>query len=327
MSTELRIENESQTFPNRRIILELKSSRWSKPILINDKGNLCSIRVNIKRNYGGIDPQANISVCNLDQSVMKDFTTQYFAPLNPDIISVYAGYENLNSTTTDLPRIFQGTILWATPTTGRPDIWFSMTCNETFFGLTEPIFFSVAGTDTPANIVKEAAFICGQRLGMDKPIYGVDTSRLDAFYEAFPDEKSKYEFPIDFFYYGGTLGNFLARQVTDWNGMSATIMNGNIILAPSSADYNRVVAKNPPQWTISAKDNAMIDIPYPNATGVDLTTLFNPKIAPLDTFELDSKIFPVFNRFKYWVQTVEYDLTTREQAFYNKITARRGSVL
>lgn len=332
MNTGLKVQNESKEFPNRRIILKLEPStqpplKPKRPIWVNATGNLCSIRVNIRRNYGGIDPQANVSICNLEKSVMKEFMTQYFAPKNPSLVSIYAGYETLGAETTTLSRIFQGTVLWAAPTTGRPDVWFSMTCNENFFGIAQPICFGIYSVHTPAQIVEFASLECGNRLGLGRPVFDVDTSRLDAFYETFPDERAKYEFGITDFYFSNTFGNFLRTRAREWNGMSVTIMNGKIVLAPSTRDYNRMINVSQPKWTISSTKNVMIGIPSPNPTGVDLTTLFDPKLEPLDTFVLDSRIYPAFNHFKYWIQSVEYELTTREMAFYNKITARRGATI
>lgn len=336
--TTLPIENKSPQFPNRRIVVELTKSDGRK-FIVNETGDLCAVSVRIKRNYGGIDPQAQISICNIPPQVMKAFMTQYFAPENPDTISVYAGYEKVGSTATQLPLIFYGTILWAIPTSGRPDIWFQLTCNENFWQITRPVVASTIYPNgdsveevpmTPIQIVNQVNSslawdeIGGQTVLPRNPFI-IDTSKLDLFKQNFPEEAKPYFQKYRNIAWTGTLGAFLSRELGRFNQMSANIQNGQIKLAPNSADLSKLITKVDAQYTISAGENNMIGIPSPNPTGVNLTTLFNPDMSPMDTFKLDSKFYPLFN-MKYWIQTIEYHLETRGQAFYNHIIARRAEV-
>ncbi|MBR3163754.1 hypothetical protein IKF15_00385 [Candidatus Saccharibacteria bacterium] len=339
-TTTVPVGKKSRNFPNRRIVIELTKPNGEK-FVINQKGDLCAVSVRIKRNYGGIDPQAQIAVCNIPQEIMAKFMTQYYAPENPDTIAVYAGYEGMEERmgmmVTQLPLIFYGTILWAIPTTGRPDIWFQMTCNENFWQITHPVMASTfQGNEddiesvpmTPIEIVNQINDSLGrEEIGGQKflPLqsFTVDTSKLDLFREKFPEEAEPYYKKYDNYAFVGTLGAFLNQELGRFNQMSANIQNGQLKLCPNSAHLSKLITKVEPQYTISAAENNMIGVPYPNPTGVNLTTLFNPRMSPLDTFRLDSHYYTSFN-MKYWIQTIEYHLETRGQAFYNHIIARRA---
>lgn len=321
MSSTLTVYNESKTFPNRRIIIKLTKAH-GREYIINETGNLCAIKVNINRTYGGIDPSATISICNLPPDLIERFMTKVYSKNFQDTVSVYAGYENIGSETTELPLIFYGNILWAVVSSTRPDMWFEITCNENFYAVNTTITIDATESLTPIEIVTNAANQVGLK---------VDSSKLEAFKKYFPERAEPYFAKLSPRPFQNTFGRFLQSKVFEFNRMSANIMNNTVYLSPNSVDFGDMIKNVDPGYIISATSNSMIGEPRPNPTGIDIVTLFNPNILPQDVFKLESHFYgnisdngSDFFNMKYWIQNIQYDLETRGKNFYNRIVARRA---
>lgn len=316
-------------FPERRVIVKLvKSGADGKDteIFINKESNLVDVKVRLTRNYGGIDPQAQVSILNLSPEHIANFMTYQFNPDNPNKIFVYAGYETKGKTTSQIPFLFTGNIIWAIPTSGRPDVWFTMNCVENFFAINDYISFNGKKGDTPLDLMRIALLPASRAENFSLNInFPINTSKLDELKKYSDDRWNKYqtlESPENYSF-NGTLGAFISTEPYQWNKMQISIMNGEVWVLPNSDDMNFLTTAAQPQYVISASSKyPMIDIPKPNPTGVDVVTLFNRELVPNTFFKLDSEFFSAFNRL-YWIQRVVYDLHLRGQNFYNLITARR----
>jgi len=310
-----------EAFPTRRIIVQFADEN-SILYTINETSNDVDVKVNLSRNYGGIDPKATVSILNLSEEVIRNITTTNFAPKNAKKIIVYAGYETKGNETSNIPHLFSGTILWALPTTGRPDVWFSVRSVENFFR-------------DSTNIIIDK---------IDNDIYGFELVKMvyesagaivdDSLFEFLKNDDSQkgrikeYKIGNPLYTFNGTFGKFVREEVFKWGRMSVCQMSDKVILLPCSSDIDYITSKMKASDypVISASSNpTMIGIPSPNPTGINFTTLFETDVLlPMKRFTLNSFIFPMFDNYLYWVQKVDYDLQLRGQNFYSHITARRA---
>lgn len=351
MATSINVKNigNRDAFPTRRIVVEISgtfieevsesssaqggelgaltvSASSSGKVVLNATSNDVDIKVKLSRNYGGIDPRATVSICNLSDKIINDVATTEFAPKNSKTITVYAGYEKKGEETTDIPLLFSGVILWALPTTGRPDVWFTIQAVEQFFKINEYLNLPSGYAEDcqlAHELVKKIAIEVGY------PEASIDTSFFDKL-EQSSQPKRLDEYLLtnrSEFSYNSTFGNFMKKDIFQWGRMSAAQMSDKLILLPCSADMDFLQSDEDKSTlpVISAHSNpTMIGIPKPNPTGVDFTTLFDTSVLlPMRRFRLNSFIFPMFDDFVYWVQKVDYDLHLRGQPFYNHVVARR----
>ena len=343
MATSINVKNigNRDEFPTRRIVVEIfdtnsgqiqrtgTNTLYSPPsghILLNETSNDVDIKVKLSRNYGGIDPRATVSICNLSDKIINEVATTEFAPKNSKTITVYAGYEKKGEETTNIPLLFSGVILWALPTTGRPDVWFTIQAVENFF-LTNAIVNIPSGYASDFKYSYEFIKNIAQFVGYAES--AIDTSFFDKLRQSSQPKRLE-EYLLtnrDTYSYNSTFGNFLKKDIFQWGRMSAVQMSDKLILLPCSADIDFLENDEDKSTlpVISARSNpTMIGIPKPNPTGVDFTTLFDTSVLlPMRRFRLNSFIFPMFDDFVYWVQKVDYDLHLRGQPFYNHVVARR----
>ena len=343
MATSINVKNigNRDAFPTRRIVVEIfdtGSSQISKSgstsvyehpsghIVLNDTSNNVDVKVKLSRNYGGIDPKATVSICNLSDTVINQVATTEFAPKNSKTITVYAGYEKKGEETSNIPVLFSGVILWALPTTGRPDVWFTIQAVENFF-LTNAILNVPSGYASDFKYSYELVKNIAQFVGYAES--AIDTTFFDKLGQSSqPKRLDEYLLTNrDTYSYNSTFGNFLKKDVFQWGRMSAVQMSDKLILLPCSADMDFLQSTEDSSTlpVISAHSNpTMIGIPKPNPTGIDFTTLFDTSVLlPMRRFKLNSFIFPMFDDKVYWVQKVDYDLHLRGQPFYNHVVARR----
>lgn len=358
MATSIKVNNigNRDAFPTRRIIVEFFDTPEAQTIdteyaknkvvksgvpelepiivypdeqhiIINDTSNNVDIRVRLSRNYGGIDPRATVSICNLSEKIINELTTVEFAPKYSKTIRVFAGYETKGNETSSIPLLFSGTILWALPTTGRPDVWFTIQAVENFYNVNTIL-------KLPQGIAKDfeysyefVKYVCSDIGGY--PQSAIDTSFFDKIKSSAQPNRLK-EYLLnnrDTYSFSSTLGDFLKKDVFQWGRMSAVQMSDKLILLPCSADMDFIESGEDKSTLpiISASSTpTMIGIPKPNPTGIDFTTLFDTDVLlPMKRFTLKSYIFPKFDDFVYWVQKVDYDLQLRGQNFYNHVVARR----
>lgn len=319
----LQVENIGGGFPCRRIIVELTHSLTGERIYINRFENDIDVKVSLKRNYGGIDPKVNVSLCNLSQNTIKAFSTPVFAPTNPNKITVYAGYETITTQTSKIPLLFTGDILWAIPVSPRPDIWFSITAIENFFNINKVVSWGQKESEKYKTRIDLVESIC-KSVGFSN----VDTFQFERLKNICddvgqPKRMEQYLLNPSDFEFQGTFGSFL-KEIYSFGRMTAIIKESKITLLPCSDDIT-FIKNNSPTFatTISSNSsNPMIGNPNPNPTGVNFTMLFNTYVEPLTFVYLDSKIYTEFNMV-YWVQQVQYDLHLRGQNFYSHIVARR----
>lgn len=343
------------SLPQRRVIVSLeKFGTNPKELWINKDENNLDIKISLKRNYGGIDPRASISILNLSPENISLYTTEYFNPEYPTKVRVYVGYETQGQEESEIPFLFQGDVIWATPTTGRPDIWFTMQVVEDFFDINEPltIYSNEASENSlsicyknvnstsylDSNSVQEYEYTENSTLkrvnvfDIIKSVFKATpyaNVRLDYFEKLYiysPDRYTKYNIYESNYRFDGTLGSFINAEPFKINKMSASIINGEVWLLPNTEDMGFISSTEDERFlpSVSAASNPpMIDIPKPNATGVDFKMLYNTNIIPPVCFKLESQLFICFNRV-YWVQQVHYDLHLRGKNFYINVIARRA---
>lgn len=323
----LQVKNIGAGFPCRRIIVELTHSLSGQSLFLNFDNNDIDVKVSLNRNYGGIDPKATISLCNLSQDTIKTFSTPFFAPQNPNKITVYAGYETIDEQTSKIPLLFTGDILWAIPTSGRPDIWFTITAVENFFKINDIVSWTQEQSKGYATRIELVEGIC-KSVGFEN----IDLTwfdRLNTICENQNQAKRMRQYlvyPFDF-EFQGSFGSFL-KEIYSFGRMTSIIMGNKITILPCSDDItfmkqNKSLNALEDVYIVSSQTNPpMIGNPNPNPTGVNLTMLFNQDIVPMSFISLQSKIYTEFN-MEYWVQQVRYDLHLRGQNFYSHIIARR----
>ena len=362
-----RSENISSTssagLSKRRIVIRLtpnQSQNGSGEVWIGKDDENVNIAITLKRCYGGIDPSAKISIANVDPSIIRRYTTQVYCPENPARIDIWVGYQkygedeiellstsgvsesetvnsaNNTSNRARLRKIFSGVIIWALPSSGRPDVVFSIIANERFFEYQNPVSFTPekGRKYTPTEYIAEVAKLAGIDSVDDTALRNYDALAKEKLGENATDYFKKitpYSF-CDKFYV------FVYEWIGKFNNMTAVMSNGVLQLWPNSQDINflmgNLINTNVVKRVAADSNIVMIGEPSPNPTGIEFTTLYTEDLAPMDMFIMDSRIFPDFSATvegdsikgsygKYWVQQIIYNLTTREEPFYCDVMGRR----
>ena len=348
-------KNTGGEFPNRRIIVEISGGVVEKKYVFNEDFDDINVKVRTRRTFGSIYPEATVELCNIPASWVENLSTFIYSPDKPAKIAVYVGYEKLGEKETKIPLFLTGDIIWAMPTTPRPDVWFTMTIRENLFTNYTRLFKLDSGAleiDAAAgqpyntdlfSIINRAASFCGLgepdysylKQTITKPVfdvYGVKTGDESVYlYDEYNIAKPNY-------CSGATNISKLLDSLNSMtsNKLQFEVRNGKLYVYPSSSDMryiyaqaglNREKAKEAiksgsKQYFIASAKSGMINIPQPTVAGVNFTHLFNTRIEFMKPIILDSQMYSAFNTF-YWICSIEYNLHLRGQEFYMNIEAFR----
>ena len=324
----------SQKLSQRRIIVELTDTATNSTYIVNEKQNIAEVQVSWERSVGGLG-KAQILIFNLNPYIVSTFTTKDYYPEKKKEVKIYAGYEDRDKPKTkdELTLLYEGEILFAKLTQGRPDTIFSITAMERFSKMNEDINLSEVGLQDNMTILDMVVKI------LEKYGFNVDIS-------VFKWLKSKntavalkyYTLISDGYMYSGKLGNFLQKELFKFRGMRFIQDGMNIKLLPNDLDYKVYLsdmsspALENANKVISGRVNGtmatMIGIPNPNFYGVELKTLFSEKVKAGEQFLLKSRVFATGNEassynIPYEITSVSYNLQLRGQNFYQNIRAIR----
>ena len=324
----------SQKLSQRRIIVELTDTATNSTYIVNEKQNIAEVQVSWEKCVGGLG-KAQILIFNLNPYIVSTFTTKDYYPEKKKEVKIYAGYEDRDKPKAkeELTLLYEGEILFAKLTQGRPDTIFSITAMEVFSKMNEDINLSEVGLQDNMTILDMVVKI------LEKYGFNVDISVFEWLKKNNTAIALKYYTLIsDGYMYSGKLGNFLQKELFKFRGMRFIQDGMNIKLLPNDLDYRVYLS----EMSSPALENAnkvisgridgvmatMIGIPNPNFYGVELKTLFSEKVKAGEQFLLKSRVFATGNEassynIPYEITSVSYNLQLRGQNFYQNIRAIR----
>ena len=324
----------SQKLSQRRIIVELTDTATNSTYIVNEKQNIAEVQVSWEKCVGGLG-KAQILIFNLNPYIVSTFTTKDYYPEKKKEVKIYAGYEDRDKPKTkeELTLLYEGEILFAKLTQGRPDTIFSITAMELFSKMNEDINLSEVGLQDNMTILDMVVKI------LEKYKFNVDISVFEWLMKNNTAIALKYYTLIsDGYMYSGKLGNFLQKELFKFRGMRFIQDGMNIKLLPNDLDYKVYLSKmsspalENANKVISGRVNGtmatMIGIPNPSFYGVELKTLFSEKVKAGEQFLLKSRVFATGNEassynIPYEITSVSYNLQLRGQNFYQNIRAIR----
>lgn len=324
----------SQKLSQRRIIVELTDTATNSTYIVNEKQNIAEVQVSWEKCVGGLG-KAQILIFNLNPYIVSTFTTKDYYPEKKKEVKIYAGYEDRDTPKTkeELTLLYEGEILFAKLTQGRPDTIFSITAMELFSKMNEDINLSEVGLQDNMTILDMVVKI------LEKYKFNVDISVFEWLKAKRSAIALKYYTLIsDGYMYSGKLGNFLQKELFKFRGMRFIQDGMNIKLLPNDLDYKVYLsdisspALENANKVISGRINGvmatMIGIPNPSFYGVELKTLFSEKVKAGEQFLLKSRVFATGNEassynIPYEITSVSYNLQLRGQDFYQNIRAIR----
>ena len=324
----------SQKLSQRRIIVELTDTATNSTYIVNEKQNIAEVQVSWEKCVGGLG-KAQILIFNLNPYIVSTFTTKDYYPEKKKEVKIYAGYEDRDKPKTkdELTLLYEGEILFAKLTQGRPDTIFSITAMELFSKMNEDINLSEVGLQDNMTILDMVVKI------LEKYKFNVDISVFEWLKSKNTAIALKYYTLIsDGYMYSGKLGNFLQKELFKFRGMRFIQDGMNIKLLPNDLDYKVYLsnmsspALENANKVISGRVNGvmatMVGIPNPSFYGVELKTLFSEKVKAGEQFLLKSRVFATGNEassynIPYEITSVSYNLQLRGQNFYQNIRAIR----
>ena len=324
----------SQKLSQRRIIVELTDTATNSTYIVNEKQNVAEVQVSWEKCVGGLG-KAQILIFNLNPYIVSTFTTKDYYPEKKKEVKIYAGYEDRDTPKTkeELTLLYEGEILFAKLTKGRPDSIFSITAMELFSKMNEDINLSEVGLQDNMTILDMVVKI------LEKYGFKVDISVFEWLMANRSAIALKYYTLIsDGYMYSGKLGNFLQKELFKFRGMRFIQDGMNIKLLPNDLDYKVYLsdisspALENANKVISGRVNGvmatMVGIPNPSFYGVELKTLFSEKVKAGEQFLLKSRVFATGNEassynIPYEITSVSYNLQLRGQDFYQNIRAIR----
>lgn len=324
----------TQKLSQRRIIVELTDTATNSTYIVNEKQNIAEVQVSWEKCVGGLG-KAQILIFNLNPYIVSTFTTKDYYPEKKKEVKIYAGYEDRDKPKTkeELTLLYEGEILFAKLTQGRPDTIFSITAMELFSKMNEDINLSEVGLQDNMTILDMVVKI------LEKYKFNVDISVFEWLMKNNTAIALKYYTLIsDGYMYSGKLGNFLQKELFKFRGMRFIQDGMNIKLLPNDLDYKVYLstmsspALENANKVISGRVNGtmatMVGIPNPNFYGVELKTLFSEKVKAGEQFLLKSRVFATGNEassynIPYEITSVSYNLQLRGQDFYQNIRAIR----
>lgn len=275
---------------NRVCFFEIETNERGKRELKRLDG--LAFRAKVSRKRGAVLSEANISIANLTRSDVEYLTTYMSPYINPGIrkkINVYAGYD-----TTGYGRIFTGDIYKALPS-DMPDTWLNIEAKSLFYQNRVPISYSAQNIS-----MQEAGKSVANQLGLDFE-WQADTQKT-----------------IDVFNFRGSKAQ-LIEKYNSFGDVVAFEDNGVLKV------QNKNAKRGKGQIKLISKDTGMIGIPEPDQFGVKVKCLLDPSLACGDWIRVQSDRLKSVNG-EYQIYTLDFDITSREQAFYCDIYAKNYGV-
>lgn len=275
---------------NRICFIEIETNERSKRELKQLDG--LAFRAKVSRKRGAVLSEANISIANLKRSDVE-FLTTYLSPyINPSIrktVNIYAGYD-----TTGYGRIFTGDIYKALPY-DIPDTWLNIEAKSLFYQNRVPISYSASNIS-----MREAGKSVANQLGLEFD-WQADTQKT-----------------IDVFNFRGSK----AQLIEKYNSFGDVVaFEDNGVLRAQ----NKTQKRKGGQVRLISKDTGMIGIPEPDQFGVKVKCLLDASLACGDWIRVESDRLKSVNG-EYQIYTLDFDITSREQAYYCDVYAKNYGI-
>lgn len=276
---------------NRVCFIEIETNERGRRELKRLDG--LAFRAKVSRKRGAVLSEANISIANLKRSDVEYLTTYMSPYINPSIrktINIYAGYD-----TTGYGRIFTGDIYKALPS-DMPDTWLNIEAKSLFYQNRVPISYSAQNVT-----MQEAGKSVANQLGLDFEWQATTQKTIDVF--NFRGSKAQ-----------------LIEKYNSFGDVVAFEDNGVL-----KVQDKKPVRKKSGQIKLISKNTGMIGIPEPDQFGVKFKCLLDPSLACGDWVQVKSERLKSING-QYQIYTLDFDLTSREQAYYCSVYAKNYGI-
>ena len=275
---------------NRVCFIEIETNERGKREMKRLEG--LAFRAKVSRKRGAILSEANISIANLKRSDIEYLTTYMSPYINPSVrksINVYAGYD-----TTGYGRIFTGDIYKALPS-DVPDTWLNIEAKSLFYQNRVPVSYCVSNVT-----MQEAGKSVANQLGLEFDWQADSQKRIDVF--NFRGSKAQ-----------------LIEKYNSFGDVIAFEDNGKLRV------QNKTSKRKSGQIKLISKETGMIGIPEPDQFGVKVKCLLDPSLACGDWIKVKSECLKSVNG-EYQIYTLDFDITSREQAYYCDIYAKNYGI-
>lgn len=275
---------------NRVCFIEIETNERGKREMKRLDG--LAFRAKVSRKRGAILSEANISIANLKRSDIEYLTTYMSPYINPSVrksINVYAGYD-----TTGYGRIFTGDIYKALPS-DVPDTWLNIEAKSLFYQNRVPVSYCVSNVT-----MQEAGKSVANQLGFEFDWQADSQKRIDVF--NFRGSKAQ-----------------LIEKYNSFGDVIAFEDNGKLRV------QNKTSKRKSGQIKLISKETGMIGIPEPDQFGVKVKCLLDPSLACGDWIKVKSERLKSVNG-EYQIYTLDFDITSREQAYYCDIYAKNYGI-
>ena len=246
----------------------------------------------ISKSLGTVMNEATISIFNLskeDIEYLTTFTSQWIAYNQRKRIRIFAGYQE-----TAVGLIYDGDIVEALPTL-PPDIILRCKAFSGAYGNSTIISKSITEQISVKDLLTQVSSWTG------KEVLDNTTSNKT----------------VNGFYYTGSVTQ-LIRQLNEIGGISVYEDDGVI----NAVDSNNIDIGT--SIRLVSENNGMIEIPQPNAIGINVKILLDPTIKIGQVIKVESKSIPACNGL-YSIYEMKHSGALRSNHFYTDIMARRKS--
>ena len=251
-----------------------------------------AFRAKVSRKRGAVLSEANISIANLTRPDVEYLTTYMSPYINPGIrkkINIYAGYDTIG-----YGRIFTGDIYKALPS-DIPDTWLNIEAKSLFYQNRVPISYSASNIT-----MQEAGKSVANQLGLDFD-WQADTQKT-----------------IDVFNFRGSKAQ-LIEKYNSFGDVVAFEDNGVLKV------QNKNIKKSSGQIKLISAKTGMIGIPEPDQFGIKFKCLVDPSLACGDWVRVESERLKSVNG-EYQIYTLDFDIASREQAYYCDVYAKNYGI-
>lgn len=248
------------------------------------------IQFSIEKHMGAVMNEANITIYNLtreDIEYLTTFTSQWIAYKQRKRIRIFAGYSD-----TSVGLIFDGDIIEALPTI-PPDIALRCKARSGAYNNSTMISKSVTEPIYVKDLLKQAGSWTGLTIN--------DHTTTDR--------------KIGGFYYTGSVTQLIG-QLNDIPDIIAYEDDGNLwVVDKKNTDTGL-------QMRVINKNSGMIEMPQPDALGIEVKVLLDPAIKLGQQIKVESEMIPACNGV-YTVYELKHTGHLRGNEFYTDIKARR----
>lgn len=277
-------------------ILKATLSMQSGDVVLDESLDL---RVRIHKDALAVQNMCSIDVFNLSQNLREALLSQFTAWNKRQVetgatgalsnyvnVNVQAGYRNANQDTST--TVFAGQVVTATPVSSPPNIGVRIECYSQQLNRTAWITEPAPTTATFKAYVQWAA-----------KQMGVSSVQCETSYDNVQINNPSASTHV--------AGNLLIDIQNAYRPNVAAFIDNNILYVK---DINKILSTA--QITTVSE---FIGTPMWTEWGVEFQTLFDPKITLAGAVTLQSKMNPSLNQ-SFVMSSIDYDLTSRERAFY-----------